>query len=95
MMKIRKLFLKELLVELQKVKPNNIEREGILLFIENIFRYLDNNESEEYQSDQELLSIWEKIYTYITKVQNGLNFDVNKYHKLNKIVVMISMRSYY
>ena len=54
---IRKTFVKEILVELQKAKPDNIHSKEILLLIENILRYFNDEDSEEYMTSQGLLSI--------------------------------------
>ena len=45
---LRKIF-KELVVELGKNKSNNAHVEQMMLFIEDILRYEENEEKEEYK----------------------------------------------
>ena len=49
---IRKEFIKELVVELVKNKPDDVYVEQIILFIEDILRYLENEEEEEYEMNR-------------------------------------------
>ena len=57
--KWEKEFVKELLVELQKAKPDDVDSEETLSFIEDILRYFDDEDSEKCESNQGLLGIRE------------------------------------
>ena len=46
---LRKEFIKDLVVELVKNKPDNVYVEQIMSFIEDILRYVENEEKEEYK----------------------------------------------
>ena len=48
---IRKTFVKELKSKLQKAKTHNIDSEEILSFIEDILRYFDDDDSEEFETN--------------------------------------------
>ena len=63
--------------------------------MEDILRYLEEDESEEYETNQELLGIQNVFRGYITKVWTGANFSQDKYHKLNKIAMRLCVMHYY
>ena len=56
-MKIRKTFVNELKSELQKAKLHNVDSEEILSFAKYILRYFDDDDSEEFETNQELIRI--------------------------------------
>ena len=49
--------MKELLLESHGVKPDNIDSEETLSFVEDILRYFDDDDSKEYETNQGLISI--------------------------------------
>ena len=46
---IRREFAKELMNKLVKARLSNIKLDEIFLFIEDVLRYLENDESEEFK----------------------------------------------
>ena len=92
---IRREFIKTLLKELTAKCLSTIELDEVLSFMEDILRYLEEDESKEYETNQELLRIQNVFRGYITKVWTGANFSQDKYHKLNKIAVRLCMMHYY
>jgi len=51
MLDMRKKFVKELLKELYKGWSNNVGSEEILLLIEDILRYFNNDDDEDYEKN--------------------------------------------
>ena len=49
---LRKEFVKDLVVELVKSKPGDINVDVIMSFVEDIMRYIENKEKEEYKTNQ-------------------------------------------
>ena len=78
-----------------KRKPDNIDSEEILSFVEDILRYFDDDDSEEYENNQELIGILDLFRGHAVKVWSGTNFSDRKYHKLNKIDVRLCVKHYY
>ena len=54
---LRKEFIKELVVEVAKNKSDDLYVELIMLFIEDILRYTENEEEEEYEMNQQHMGI--------------------------------------
>ena len=48
---LRRKFVEQLLRELNNEHPDNVEEDEILSFIEDILRYLEDNENEEYETN--------------------------------------------
>ena len=46
--RIRREFVKDLVIKLVKKKPRDASIEVIMSFMENILRYLDNKEEDDY-----------------------------------------------
>ena len=84
---MRKKFVEELLLELPKAKPQNVDGEEMLSFVEDIVRYPDDDDSEEGETNQGIVGIRDLFRGCIVKVWTGTNFSDRKYHKLNKIAV--------
>ena len=49
---LRKEFVKDLVVELVKNKPDEINVDVIMSFMEDIMRYIENEEEEEHETNQ-------------------------------------------
>ena len=49
---LRREFIKEIVIELVWNKPKEVHKEEIMLFIEDILRYIENEEDEEYKMNQ-------------------------------------------
>ena len=84
---MRREFIRQLVVELVKAKPRDISEDLIKSFVEDILRYLENKEDEEYEMNQHLIRMKELFRGYLVVVWQGTNINSDKYRELNKIVV--------
>ena len=91
---IRRTFIKELTAELIKVKPNDIEIDKILEFVEDILRYFEDNNEDEYKTNQVMIGMAKLFRRHIVKVWKGINFGLEKYKILNQVAVKISVQYY-
>ena len=92
---VRKKFVKELLLELQKAKPDNVDGEETLSFVEDILRCLDDDDSEECETNQGIIGIRDLFRGHVVKVWSGTHFSDRKHHKLNKISLRLCVKHYY
>ena len=92
---MRKKFVKDLIRELYKGWPDNVDSEEILLLIDDILRYLDDDDDDNYETNQGVIGIQELFRGYIVKVWFRTNFGGTKYHKINMITVQICIKYYY
>ena len=51
-LQMRRKLVKELVTELVQKKPRDVSIDIIMSFIEDILRYLDNEEEEDYETNQ-------------------------------------------
>ena len=49
---LRRQFVKDLVVELARNKSEEVHVEEIMSFVEDILRYLENDEEEEFETNQ-------------------------------------------
>jgi len=91
---MRREFIRELVIELVKVKPSNVSIDLIMSFIEDILWYLENEEEEEYETNQSLIEMKELFRGYDVVVWKGTDLNSKKYRVLNKIVVKKCMEFY-
>ena len=54
---LRREFIKEIVIELVRNKPKDVHIEEIMSFVEDILRYLENEEDEEYEMNQQYLGM--------------------------------------
>ena len=87
--------MEQLLRKLNNEHSDDVEQDKILSFIEDILRYLEDNKDKEYEINQGILGVRNLFCRYAVKVWIGTNFAQNKYHKLNKIAVRLSIQHYY
>ena len=52
---IRRRLVKNLLKELTLKRPSNVDQEEILSFIEDMLRYLDDDNSDEFETNQGMI----------------------------------------
>ena len=76
--------MKELLLEMQKVKPDNIDSEEIFSFVEVILRNFDYDDSEDHETNQVLIGIRDLFRGYTVKAWSRTSFSDRKCHNLNK-----------
>ena len=57
--KLRKEFIEKLLVELLKQRADGVDMNVIIAFYENILRYLEEEEEEEYKTNQNYVGMKE------------------------------------
>ena len=55
-------------------------------FVEDIIRYIENKEEEEYKTNQQYVGMQELFRGYVAVVWEGTNLNSKKYRMLNKIV---------
>ena len=55
--------------------------------IEDILRYFDGEEEEEYKTNQYMIGMRYLFRGYVVKSQKSVNFAHNNYTKLNKILI--------
>ena len=79
--------MKDLLSNLVKNKPKRIHQDEILDIIEDILRYFDSKEEEEYETNQYIIGMRYLFRGYAVKSWKGINFAYNNYTKLNKILI--------
>ena len=77
-----------------KEKLPNIQVKEIFSLIEDILRYFENEESEDYKTNQAIIRMKDLFRGYVVKVQKGINFSSKKYTKLNKIVIKHCVKYY-
>ena len=66
----------------QKVIVNKIFE-----MMEDILRYLEDEEDEDYETNQVLIGMQHLFRRYVIKAWKGSNFNHTKYYSLNKILV--------
>ena len=84
---LRKTFIKDLLKEMIKNKPSYIKVDEIFSIIEDILRYIKQDEEDEYEINQGIIGIQELLRRHIMKVWKGVDFSKDNYRSLNKILV--------
>ena len=87
MKQLRRVFVKDLLVELVKNKPENISVEIIMSFVEDILWYLENDEEEDCKMNQYLVGMQELFWGFVVIVWEEADLNSKKYSVLNKIVI--------
>ena len=92
---IRKEFIKTLIKEMLQKFSTDIDQDEILSLIEDILKYLESDDSDEYETNQGIIGIQYIFRGYIVKAWTGSNFSQDKYHKLNKIAVRLCIEHYY
>ena len=81
---MRKDFVYKLVIELVKKKPEEVSVDIIMVFVEDILRYLENKEEEEYEINQYLVGMQELFRGYVVVVWEGTELRSKKYSILNK-----------
>ena len=94
-MQIRKKFVKEFLLELQKTKLDNIHSEETLSFVEEILRCFDDDNSTEHENNQGLNRIRYFFRGYVAKACSGTIFCDRKCNKLNKMSARLYVKHCY
>ena len=84
---LRKEYIKDLMKEIVKEVPKDISINEIFEMIEDILRYLENDESGEYETNQGIIGLQYLFRAYIVKVLIGLDFSSTRFKKLNKILI--------
>ena len=57
-----------------------------MLFIEDILRYAENEEEEEYKMNQQYAGMQELFRGYVVIDWEGINLKSSTYKKLNRII---------
>jgi len=91
---MRRKFIRELVVELVQKKPDEVHVEEIMSFVEDILRYLENAEDEEFEMNQQYVGMKELFRGYVVIDWEGTNLRTKKYKELNKIIVKRCVQYY-
>ena len=87
-------FMKELIIELNKVRLSKIEIDEIFNLIKVILRYFNDEDEEEHETNQVIIGMAKLFRRHIVKVQKDINFRLDKYKTLNLVVVKIHVQYY-
>jgi len=82
----RPAFAEDLIETLIKNTSKEVNEDEIFTFVEDIMKYVRNEEEGEYKSNQQYVGMKELFRGYIVKVWFGTQFNSLKYHNLNKII---------
>ena len=82
------------MVDLVRNKSDKVYIEEIILFVEDILKYLENEEDEEFEINQQYAGMQELFRGYVVIDWEGINFRNKKYKELNKIVVKRFVKYY-
>jgi len=80
-------FVRDLMETLMKKKSNEVDEDEIISFVEDIMKFIRNNEDGDYKTNQQYIGMKELFRGYIVQVWNGVQLNSVKYHELNRIVV--------
>ena len=86
---------KELTKSLVKEKLRIIDIDKMLSYVEDVLQYLENNESNDYEINQEIIGMLKLFQEYIVKVWKEVNVSQNNYCKLSKTLVLYIIKYYY
>ena len=86
-LELRKKFMKEMLIELIEVKKEDVDANDVMALGEDILRYLEQDDEEEYETSQGIIGINELFRGYVVKDWMSANEHEEKHRTLNKIVV--------
>ena len=81
------MHVKDLIKEMIKNRPSSANINNVFSVIKGMLRYIENNESEEYEVNQGMLGMQELFREYAVKVWKGVDFSKDDYKGLNKILV--------
>ena len=79
-------FAKNLIKTLFKKKSKEVKEDEVMSFTEDIMKYARDDENGEYKSSQQYIGMRELFRRYAVKDWSRVEFSMNKYHKLNRIV---------
>jgi len=94
-LQMRRQFIMKLVIELARNKSEEIHVEEIMSFVEDILRYLENEQEEEYEMNQQYVGMRELFRGFVVIDWEGTNFGSRKYRKVNKIIVQRCVEYYY
>jgi len=84
---MRKTFVEDLVKEMLENKEKEVNVNEMFGIIEDILRYLEKEQEEEYETNQAIIGMQHLFRGYAIKAWTGVNFDQTKYHSLNKILI--------
>ena len=90
---LRREFVRELVVDLVRNKPLDVRVDLIISFVEDIVRYLEEEE-DEYETNQYLIGMKELFRGYVVAMWEGTNVNSKKFKTMNKIVVKRCVEHY-
>jgi len=80
-------FARDLMETLLKKKSTDVNDDEIISFVEDIMKFIRNDDEGEYSTNQQYIGMKELFRGYIVQVWQGVEFNNVKYHELNRIVV--------
>ena len=85
--RLRKEFVKELLIDILKNKPREVDYMDIFDMIEDILTYLTEDEEGEFETTQEFIRFKNLFRGIVMKDWKGIDQKCRRYRNLNKILV--------
>ena len=83
---LRKEFVKDLVVTLVKNKPEDVNVEATMSFVEDALKHIENEEEEEHETNQQHVGTQELFRGRVAIDWEGANLNTRKCKTLNKII---------
>ena len=77
---LRKVFMQDLVVTLVKNKPEDVNEDAIISFVEDILKCIENEEKEEYETNQQYVGMKELFRGYVV-----IDWEGRKLQKICKV----------
>jgi len=84
---MRKEFITNLAKEMIHVDQNDVPLDDIFAMMEDILIFLEGGDTEDYETNQQMVGMTYLFRGYVIKVWKGVNFNQDKYRILNKILI--------
>ena len=81
--------------QMEQVKLKNVTIDKIMSFIEDVLRYLEDNDSDEHETNQGLVGFRDLFRGCAVRVWSRTDFSDKSCHKLNKAAIRLSVKHYY
>ena len=79
-------FIIDLVLELVAMNQKQVSADKIFKMTKNILNFMEEDASDDYETNQHILGISELFYSHVIKVQHRVDFSQDKYSILNHIV---------
>ena len=71
-----------------------MKEDMVISFVEDIMKYAWDNDIGEYKTNQQYVGMKELFHGYVVKDWDRVEFNMNKYHELNRIIAKKWMEYY-